>query len=195
MILMSVPAEAQPGKLIIGLLVSQQSLIPAVVADLKMCYGPIDMISPWFRFDFTNYYHAEMGAPLHRRLMIFHDLVAQDQLADIKLQTNAVEARFLKDARRQVNIDPGYLLYERFVLATGKNYSHRIYLGRRIYADLTLVFRKGAYQALPWTYPDYATEEMRTFLLGVRQKYAQDLKAFKQHTHTENEPLETSRKR
>ncbi|MCK7503940.1 MAG: DUF4416 family protein [Desulfobacterales bacterium] len=28
-----------------------------------------------------------------------------------------------------VNIDPGYLLLERFVLATGKNYSHRIYIG------------------------------------------------------------------
>ena len=69
-----------------------------------------------------------------------------------------------------------YLLYERFVLATGKNYSHRIYIGDGIYADLTLIFQKGAYQSLPWTYPDYQDEGMKAFLALVRQKYSIDVK-------------------
>ena len=78
-----------------------------------------------------------------------------------------------------MNLDPGYLLYERFVLATGKNFSHRIYIGRGIYADLTLVYQKGAYRSLPWTYPDYAADTMRAFLTTVREHYAADLAAQK----------------
>ncbi len=62
------------------------------------------------------------------------------------------------------------------MLATGKNYSHRIYIGRGIYADLTLIYQRGAYQALPWTYPDYADQPLRRFLLAVRRKYTVDLR-------------------
>ena len=79
-----------------------------------------------------------------------------------------------------VNIDPGYLLHERFVLATGKNYSHRIHIGKGIYADLTLIFARGRYEPLPWTYPDYASENMLTFLKQVRKKYGVDLRQIKE---------------
>ena len=75
-----------------------------------------------------------------------------------------------------VNLDPGYMLLERFVLASGKNFSHRIYIGRRIYADLTLIYTKGRFQTLPWTYPDYAEQNMLTYLEQVRKKYVADLK-------------------
>ena len=77
---------------------------------------------------------------------------------------------------RQVNIDPGFLLMERLVLATGKNFAHRIYIGKCIYADLTLIYQKNGYQPLPWTYPDYAHESIRNFLILVRNKYMEDLK-------------------
>ena len=75
-----------------------------------------------------------------------------------------------------VNLDPGYLLRERFVLATGKNYSHRIYIGQGIYADLTLIYTKGRFIKLPWTYPDYAQQNMLNYLERVRNKYVIDLK-------------------
>ena len=39
------------------------------------------------------------------------------------------------------------MLLERFVLATGKNFAHRIYIGKEIYADLTLIFRKGRFES------------------------------------------------
>jgi hypothetical protein len=108
-------------------------------------------------------------------MLAFKPLVEQDRLAEIKLATNAMEQACVVDGRRRVNIDPGYLLLERFVLATGKNYSHRIHIGRGIYADLTLIYRRGGYQPLPWTYPDYADQPLRLFLLAVRRKYAVDL--------------------
>ena len=171
------PRRAQAAKLIIGLLLSDKAMLPAVADRLKAMYGDVDMLSPWFGFDFTEYYRQEMGAPLHRRILVFQQLIRQTQLARIKLATNEVEQAFAEGDRRRVNIDPGYLLLERFVLATGKNYSHRIYIGERIYADLTLIYRDGDYQTLPWTYPDYADPKMRAFLREVRLKYGLDLKA------------------
>ncbi|MGM0787653.1 MAG: DUF4416 family protein, partial [Thermodesulfobacteriota bacterium] len=102
-----------------------------------------------------------------------------DALAGIKHETNAIENEFAAGEKRRVNIDPGYLLRERFVLATAKNFSHRIYIGRGIYADLTLVYSKGNFRTLPWTYPDYAAEDMLGFLHKVRSKYVFDLKSLK----------------
>ena len=109
-------------------------------------------------------------------MIAFKDLIKQDDLARIKIITNAIEEKFSQDNSRKVNFDPGYMLGERFVLATGKNYTHRIYLGLKIYADLTLIYQKGAFQTLPWTYPDYAAPDMLLFLNQVRNKYLADLK-------------------
>ena len=83
-----------------------------------------------------------------------------------------------------INIDPGYLLMERFVLATGKNYSHRIYIGQNIYADLTLTYEKGHFKTLPWTYPDYAGEPIQSFLNKVRKRYAVDIKREKREINS-----------
>ena len=86
-------------------------------------------------------------------------LVPQDQLAAIKLKTNELETRWEVEGQRQVNVDPGILSAERLVLATGKNYIHRIYLGSGVYGDLTLIYSQGSYRPLPWTYPDYQVPE------------------------------------
>jgi hypothetical protein len=83
---------------------------------------------------------------------------------------------YSREEKRSVNIDPGYMLQERFVLATGKNFAHRIYIGKKIYADLTLIYKKGDFEKLPWTYPDYSDKNMLSFLRQVRKKYVADLK-------------------
>jgi len=173
---MSRPQPPNPAKLVIGLFMKEKALLGTVAARLSETFGPVDMISGWFAFDFTSYYEPEMGRPLFRRMLGFKTLIAQDALAAVKHKTNGMEALYASDNRRRINIDPGYLLLERFVLATGKNFSHRIYIGRNIYADLTLTYSKGSFQTLPWTYPDYASPEIRQFLLQVRRKYSMDLK-------------------
>jgi hypothetical protein len=174
---MSQPHIAQPAKLVIGSLVSNKKLFREVALDLTQLFGAMDMISGWMDFDYTNYYAKEMGKPLYRRMVAFKRLISQQDIAHIKLETNALEERFSISGKRQVNIDPGYMLYERFVLATGKNFTHRIYIGSGIYADLTLIFQKGAFQRLPWTYPDYSNADMMTFLKQVRDKYGVGLHA------------------
>jgi hypothetical protein len=173
---MSIPQSPKPAKLVVGLFMKEKSLIVPVVTELVEKIGSIDMVSQWLPFNYTSYYEPEMGSPLFRRVLAFKFLVEQSSLPEIKIITNKIEKKYSKNDKRLVNIDPGYMLHERFVLATGKNYTHRIYIGMGIYADLTLIYQKGSFKKLSWTYPDYTEKNMLTYLEMVRNKYAVDLK-------------------
>ena len=173
---MSQPRSPKPAKLVIGFFLHEKSLGILIVNNLIERFGDVDIVSEWMPFDQTSYYEPEMGAPLYRRMMAFEKLVHQSELAQVKLFTNEIEKQYADNGKRAVNVDPGYMLLERFVLATGKNFAHRIYIGKRIYADLTLIFRKGRFESLPWSFPDYAGNRVQTFLMRVREKYAVDLK-------------------
>ena len=154
----------------------EKSLIVPIVTELVEKIGSIDMVSPWLDFNYTSYYEPEMGSPLFRRVFAFKSLIEQSSLPEIKIITNKIETKYSKNDKRLINIDPGYMLQARFVLATGKNYAHRIYIGLGIYADLTLIYQKGSFRKLPWTYPDYTEKNMLTYLEMVRNKYVADLK-------------------
>ncbi len=177
---MSTPKSPDPAKLVISLFMNDKEILDKVLPQLEVKFGVFDIISPWFDFDYTDYYYREMGDPLFRRVVVFKELIRQSALAKIKLATNLLEKQWETNGKRSLNIDPGYLLLSRFILATGKDYSHRIYIGSGIYGDLTLVYKKGEFQTLEWSYPDYASAEMHDFLEEVRGKYSQDLRNQKQ---------------
>jgi len=168
---MSIPQKSKQACLIVGMFMKDRSLFKRVVNPLKKHFGTIGMVSRWFNFNYTSYYEKEMGAPLYRRMISFFDLIDPVQLPEIKLTTNQIELQFADDQKRNINIDPGYMVPERFVLATGKDFTHRIYLDKGIFADLTLIFQKGQFQKLPWTYPDYAADNVKSFLNNVRKHY------------------------
>ncbi len=177
---MSEPRAPDPAKLVVGVFLRDKHRFEAVFDRLVDCFGPIDVLSRWFPFDCTAYYEREMGQPLFRRMMSFERTIDPDTLADIKWTTNGFECALQEEGgKRTVNIDPGYLLRERFVLATGKNYAHRISIGKGIYADLTLIYQRGEFQLLPWTYPDYARDNVLGFLRKVRKKYVFDMDRLK----------------
>jgi hypothetical protein len=173
---MSVPQTPKPAKLVIGIITTEVKIIENLVTELLLRFGQIDLASQWMDFNYTTYYEPEMGSPLFRRVFAFKPLISQGDLSAFKLATNRMEHNYLRKGRRRVNIDPGYMLRERFVLASGKNFSHRIYIGEGIYADLTLIYQKGSFQKLPWTYPDYSDGDMLKFLEQVRNKYILDAK-------------------
>jgi Domain of unknown function (DUF4416) len=174
---MSRPREPKPAKLFVSVISAAPERIARVLVELAERYGPMDFVSAVLPFDYTDYYYAEMGMPLWRRFASFVSLVSQGDLVRIKEETNELEGRMSEGGRRSVNIDPGYLVAERLVLATGKNCAHRIYLDHGIYADLTLVFQQKTYRPLPWTYPDYGDERVRGWLGVLRQKYVLQLRA------------------
>jgi hypothetical protein len=193
---MSLPKPPDPAKLVMSVFMKEKPLFETVFPLLETIGGPVDLVSRWMDFDFTDYYHREMGHPLFRRILAFKPLVNQADLADIKQATNEVEKRFARDGQRQINIDPGYLVPSRFVLATGKDFAHRIYIGKDLYADLTLMYIHKQFKPLDWTYPDYQSPEILRFLEQVRDKYQLDLKALKdqkarkiqQEQKTRNQP-------
>jgi len=168
---MSILKLPPPAKLVMSLIFRVPEVYQKVLIDLSQLFGPLDLISEVLPFDQTDYYYPEMGKPLWRRLISFKKLILPDELPDIKIKTNKLEEKYADAGKRQVNIDPGYITAERLVLATGKNYTHRIYLKDGVYADLTLIYQKGDFQSLPWTYPDYASDSLKKILRMIRKKY------------------------
>lgn len=172
---MSTPTEAVDVKLISSIFSPREEFIDTAIDRLEELFGQTDWRSPLLRFDRTRYYEKEMGWPLHRRFVSFSDLIRPEVLIDAKVKTNRLEEALVREGKRTVNVDPGYVSLERLVLATGKNYTHRIYLGEGIYADLTLVFHKGSFRPLAWTYRDYAEQELIARFNEIRARYKEQL--------------------
>jgi hypothetical protein len=173
---MSIPSEPEDVKRIVSLISGERGIVDGVLRELEAGFGPADWKSPLIPFDRTRYYEREMGAPLVRRFASFQRLMRPEEIVGDKLETNRLEARRREDGRRTVNIDPGYVSLERLVLATGKNYTHRIYLSHGVYADLTLVFHRQTFRSLPWTYPDYGDPAAIQMFNEVRARYKMQLR-------------------
>ena len=187
---MSNPSDAEDVKLIASLFSSQANLIDRVILEMEGLFGPTDWISPAFFFDRTKYYEKEMGWPLHRRFISFKTLVRPQDIVEIKLKTNALEIKESQSGKREINIDPGYVALERLVLATGKNYTHRIYLSKGIYADLTLIFQRGSFRPLAWTYKDYADPESIDYFNELRERYKRQIRGLEQFEMETNHKTE-----
>ena len=69
---------------------------------------------------------------------------------------------------RAINLDPGYVTESKLVLASAKGLSHRIYLARGVFAEVTLNYTHSQWQSNPWTFPDYASGAYDAFLTEVR---------------------------
>jgi len=143
---------------------------------LKERFGQLIMQTQALPFSYTDYYCGEMGSPLNRIILAFSDLVDRDTLPEIKTETNAIENRLLEQGKRRINIDPGLITLENLCLATTKPYTHRIYLGKGIWAEITLIYRADSYQRLEWTYPDYGSTELIEIFNSLRDTYRRHLK-------------------
>lgn len=122
-----------------------------------------------------EYYAKEMGEPLSRFFLSTQQLFERDQLLLTKLQSLSWEKEWSVVDKRMVNVDIGFLSAENFILATTKNYSHRVYLGQDIFADLTYQFQKGKFHFFPWTYPDYLDIEKVAFLTSERARMLKNI--------------------
>ncbi|NDY41636.1 DUF4416 family protein [Dissulfurirhabdus thermomarina] len=168
---MSILGQPPPAKPVAGLLFRDPGWVERVRRALGEHLGAADLAGKPFPFDCTDYYEGEFGPGLSRAFVGFERLVPQDYLKDFKLLCHALERRWSEDGRRRVNIDPGLLTAERLVVATGKNYSHRVYLGEGVFADLQLVYYQGSFQPLPWTYADYKRPDVVAFWNRARSGY------------------------
>lgn len=147
----------------------------AARAELERSFGPVALTSEPFAFDQTAYYEPTMGPGLLKRLWAFHDLIVPDRLPELKHHTNALEASLASRGgypeARPINLDPGYLVLGKFLLATTKDQAHRVYLRDGIYAEVTLRYHAGAFRPWDWTYADYRLPEVLAFLEEARTFY------------------------
>jgi hypothetical protein len=160
-----------PAALVCAILYKEASARDGALKALEADFGPVALRQEPFPFTHSDYYAAEMGTPLQKQIVLFREPVPQGFLAEIKSLTNRREASLARLGRRRVNLDPGLLLPSRLVLATTKDHAHRIYLSRGIYAEVTLLYRNGAFTPLPWTYPDYRERAVLDFLAECRRWY------------------------
>jgi Domain of unknown function (DUF4416) len=168
-----------PVKLFAGILMSHTRLLPEIEQRLVAAYGPIDHRSEVLPFDFTDYYESEMGDIIDRVFFSFERLIEADQLPEIKRQTNQLETEMspaFPSVKRPVNVDPGYIEQAKVILASTKNFYHRMYLGGGVFGEVTMHFKNNTYQFFPWTYPDYQSKDYQEFFLRIRQIYRSQLK-------------------
>jgi len=138
-------------------------------------FGEVDIESNTQPFNFTDYYEEEFGENLMQKLFSFSTLIRQDELAEIKIITNSIENN-MAHHKRKINLDPGYITLNKYILASTKNGPSRIYLNQGIYAEITLRFINKSFVSCEYTYPNYKTYEYINFLTSVRQKYKLQLK-------------------
>jgi hypothetical protein len=172
-----------PAKLVFGILVKSEESRRDCFDRLTAEFGRFDHHSRVEPFTFTDYYFDEMGESLYRQYLSAEKLIDMGELPAIKHRTNQIEVEMAQvdDAarrRRLANIDPGYLTQSKLVLATTKDYSHRIYVADGIFAEVTLCYRRpDGFQAFPWSYPDYARPAVCSFFNTVRDTYRRQLRA------------------
>ncbi|MFO7734912.1 MAG: DUF4416 family protein [bacterium] len=174
---MSILSEPTPGNLIFAIMFREDEILSKTVNGLKSIYGQFDMKSAPYDFSaISSYYDEEMGNGIKKQIFSVESLLPRDRLSDAKLHAVSLEEKLsTSENRRRVNIDPGLVTLENFLLATGKNFSHRIYLGKGVFAEVTMFLGKKKTTELPWTYRDYKKPEIKKFLLEARTSYHEKL--------------------
>jgi len=169
------------GGLVIGILAADQKALDASIKTIEANFGSLDLTSDVWPFKQTDYYKDQTGINILRQFVSINELIEPGKIAGIKHQTNKIEQDLAENLKHQwprpVNLDPGIIEPSKLVLATTKNYSHRIYIGQKMYAEVTLIYDKGKWKPFEYTYPDYKQQEYWDFFSKVRKKLLEQLKS------------------
>jgi hypothetical protein len=163
-------------KLFVAIMFRPEIDINNVLKTLSNDFGPVEDSYGPIEFSFSNYYEEEMGGGLFKTYVSFGRPFDRDGLPAIKKFTNDFETKHLLNGKRAINADPGYITKDKLVLASTKDFYHRLYLGSGIYGEVTVHFRKGKFRYFSWTYPDYMDPPFLAFLTKARAKLVKELR-------------------
>jgi hypothetical protein len=171
----------KPVKLIVGILAADRQCLHTAIEAIEAKFGKSDFVSDVWPFEQTSYYKDETGEHILRQFVSTERLIDPGKLAKIKHITNKLEQKLAAKSAlplpRPINLDPGIIEPSKLILATTKNYSHRIYIGKKMYAEVTLLFDKGRWRPLNHTYPDYRQQCYFDFFDKVRKRLVEQLKS------------------
>jgi Domain of unknown function (DUF4416) len=170
----------QPVKLIIGILAANETALAEAVKAISKFFGIIDLTSDIWPFTQTDYYKDELGSNALRQFVTIEKLIDPGKLAQIKHDTNSLEQQLADSLKlslpRPVNLDPGFIEPSKLILASTKNFSHRIYIGNKMFAEVTLMYEKGHWRHFEYTFPDYRQSCYQDFFTKVRSRLLEQLK-------------------
>jgi hypothetical protein len=168
---MGKPVNPKPALLFTGILYSDESYLSKAKESLLSIFGDVLLETPSVSWDYSEYYKEEIGWPIKRIFIFFKNLINPGDIVNIKLRTNEIEASLAISGKRNVNIDPGYLTLANVVLATTKGYSHRIYLGKGIYGEISLLYKEKDRTFIPhiFTYADYLDKNCIDMFIKARE--------------------------
>jgi len=206
---MGQPAPPSPVLLLLAAFSADDAALRWAHQRAVEAWGPLARASPVFRFQETRYYDATMGSDLHKVFWAFAEPIDPGCLAERKITTNAWEAEYAALGRhnvpRPLNLDPGYLTLGKLVLASTKDFAHRIYLGQGIFAEITLYYRRHRWQHHEWTFADYRRDDYQTFFSECReylhrfpggisaQEHLSERQSGEPHTRADASPVEEGR--
>ncbi|MDD5614193.1 MAG: DUF4416 family protein [Candidatus Omnitrophica bacterium] len=167
--------KAFPVKLIMAMLANKEHFFSEAERLLEKRLSDIDYRSNILNFDYTDYYKEEMGDCILRKFISFRKLITPDRIKDLKIYTNKIENIFRVNKKRALNLDPGYLNEGKVVLASTKDNLQRFYLGKGIYAEITLYLKNENYEHFMWTYPDYRTDEYKKIFKNIREIFRKQI--------------------
>ena len=163
-------------KLFFSVIFKSEDAANKTVSVITKRWGDIDFKSDPMPFCHTKYYEKEFGPDLSRIFISLSNSIYRKEIVDVKIWTDSFERQTAVKGLRMVNIDPGYVCLEQVILATGKNYTHRVYLDEGVFADLALVYEKGSFRTLQWTYPDYGEISTIEIFNKLRTMFLADLR-------------------
>ncbi len=170
---MGVPTPPSPCLLLVAAFSRRDEALDWARRQAERQWGPAVLESPRFAFAETEYYRRSMGENLKKVFWAFAPGFDPADLPEVKLTTNAWEVEFARQSdepeERPLNLDPGYLNLGKLILASTKDFTHRIYLNRGIFAEVTLYYQRGGWEDHRWTFPDYRREDYQAFFSECRQ--------------------------
>lgn len=168
-------------KLIIGILAADEKCLESARQAITEKFNDADIVSDVWDFTQTDYYKEQTGTNILRQFVSIERTISPGRLAKMKHKTNKIEqvlaGEIKTDFPRPVNLDPGIISPANLVLATTKNFSHRIYIGKKMFAEVTLMYDNGAWRIFDYTYPDYRQERYFEFFDKVRKRLLEQLRS------------------
>jgi uncharacterized protein DUF4416 len=175
---MGQPTPPPPARLLLAAFSRHPDALDWTRDRVQEAWGPIAERSEPFLFSETGYYEPTMGPDLRKIFLVMSRPFDAAGLVEAKLATNIWEEEYAALGRheelRPLNLDPGYLTLGKLVLASTKDFTHRIYLARGIFAEVTLYYKQHRWQHHEWTFADYRRADYQAFFTRCRNAlYAQ----------------------
>jgi len=159
-------------KLIAFVIAPQSSFENIWINKLSSCFGILDHKGKFFPFNQTTYYNQEMGEDLYRCVVSFKGLIEPENIGAYKKKAIELENSLKNEnGGRILNIDIGYMDFDKIVLPSTKRGPFKLYAGDGIWLDMVLTYAKGDFKPTEWAFADFMENIYKKDLLLVRERF------------------------